>query len=154
MPTDAKPAAPADSALELRMEREFAAPPERVFSAWTKRDLMAQWWGPEGMTCPHCELDVRVGGTWRTAMRGADGNDRWVSGTYRDIVPNKRLVFTWAWEENGVRGHETVITLDFAPTPKGTRIVLVQQRFETAEGARMHGMGWTSSFDCLDRVLQ
>jgi uncharacterized protein YndB with AHSA1/START domain len=153
MSQSASPAADRDSALELRMEREFAATPERVFAAWTKRDMMAQWWGPEGMTCPHCDLDLRVGGKWRTCMLGPDGKENWVSGVYREIVPNKRLAFTWAWEEKGVRGQETVVTLDFAPTTKGTRMVLLQRRFETAESAKMHGQGWSSSFDCLDRIL-
>jgi uncharacterized protein YndB with AHSA1/START domain len=140
------------SDLVLRLEREFAAPPERVFAAFTDPELLAQWWGPESMTCPVCEIDLRVGGRWRTCMRGE--RDNWVSGVYREIVPSRRLAFTWAWEENGRRGHETVVEIDFAPAGPGTRIVLTQREFQSAEARGGHAQGWASTLNCLDRLLK
>lgn len=137
----------------LRMEREFKSPPERIFAAFTDPALFAQWWGPEGMACPVCEIDLRVGGKWRTFLRGTHG-EYWVSGVYREIAPSRRLAFTWAWEENGVRGHETIVELDFLPSGRNTRLVLQQRRFETAESRDRHTHGWGSSFNCLDQFLQ
>lgn len=137
----------------LRMEREFAAPPERVFAAFTDPRLFAQWWGPEGMACPVCEIDLRVGGTWRTCMRGTLG-EHWVSGVYREIAPPRRLAFTWAWEENGARGHETVVEIEFLPAGRNTRLVLRHSGFESAESRGNHSHGWGSSFDCLAKFLQ
>lgn len=137
----------------LRMEREFKAPPERVFAAFTDPRLFAQWWGPEGMACPVCEIDLRVGGKWRTCMRGTMG-EHWVSGVYREIAPPRRLAFTWAWEENGVRGHETLVELEFLPAGGNTRLVLNHRGFESADSRDKHGHGWGSSFDCLDQHLQ
>jgi uncharacterized protein YndB with AHSA1/START domain len=142
----------ASEGLHLRMEREFKAPPERVFAAFTDPKVMAQWWGPEGMTCPVCEIDLRVGGKWRTCMRG-DAGEHWVSGVYREVVRPRRLVLTWAWEENGVRGHETVVELDFLPAGRNTRVVLNHLGFATAESQSQHSHGWNSCFTCLDRTL-
>jgi uncharacterized protein YndB with AHSA1/START domain len=147
----AAPAAAEDRVL--RLEREFRAPPERVFAAFTDPKLLAQWWGPEGMTCPVCEIDLRVGGRYRTCMRG-DSGDHWLSGVYREIVPPRRLVFTWAWEQSGARGHETVVEIDFAPAGPHTRIRLVQREFESEAARDQHRGGWTSTFTCLDRFLK
>ena len=149
-------AAPAPGASErqvLRIEREFKAPPERVFAAFTDPKLFAEWWGPEGMACPVCEIDFRVGGRWRTCMRGVQG-EHWVSGAYREIVRPRRLAFTWAWEENGVRGHETLVEIELVPAGRNTRLVLNHSGFETAESRDKHVHGWTSSFVCLDQFLK
>ncbi|MCW5771447.1 MAG: SRPBCC domain-containing protein [Rhodospirillaceae bacterium] len=137
----------------LRLEREFKAPPERVFAAFTDPRLLAQWFGPEGMACPVCEVDLRVGGGYRACMRG-DAGEHWVSGTYRAIEPPRRLAFTWAWEENGRRGHETLVEIDFAPAGRNTRLVLTHRGFETGDSRDNHRVGWTSSFVCLDLFLE
>ncbi len=139
--------------IELRFERAFKAPLERVFAAFTDRAQLMRWWGPDGYSCPDCEMDVRPGGRWRTSMLSPQGQKIWVSGVYVEIVPNKRLAFTWAWEENGVRGHETVVTLDFQPSNAGTRVLLVQRGFASTESRDQHRQGWTSTFNCLDRAL-
>ncbi|HEY7607649.1 MAG TPA: SRPBCC domain-containing protein [Alphaproteobacteria bacterium] len=153
----AKAAAAAPAASErppqLRIEREFKAPPERVFAAFTDPKLFAEWWGPEGMSCPVCEIDPRVGGRWRTCMRGVQG-EHWVSGVYREIVRPRRLVFTWAWEENGVRGHETLVEIEFLPAGRNTKLVLNHTGFETADSRDKHVHGWDSCFACLDRFLK
>ena len=142
-----------ERAPHIRIEREFKAPPERVFAAFTDPKRFAAWWGPEGMSCPVCEIDLRVGGRWRTCMRGTQG-EHWVSGVYREIVRPRRLAFTWAWEENGVRGHETMVEIDFLPAGRNTKLVLNHTGFETAESRDKHVHGWTSCFVCLDGFLK
>lgn len=153
MPQAAAATSAASEGHVLRMEREFKAPPARVFAAFTDPALFARWWGPEGMACPVCEIDLRVGGKWRTCMRG-DKGEHWVSGVYREIAPPRRLAFTWAWEENGVCGHETVVELEFLPAGGNTRLVLNHRGFESADSRDKHSQGWGSSFNCLDRQLQ
>ena len=123
-----------------------------MFRAWSDPAELAKWWGPEGVTTPVCEMDVRPGGAWRTCMRGSEG-EHVCSGVYREISAPERLQFTWAWETDGVRGHETIVTIEFHETDGGTEMHFHQALFETAEGRRMHNQGWTSSFDCLDRHL-
>ena len=98
-------------------------------------------------------MDVRAGGAWRSTMVSPEGKPHTVSGVYREISPPKRLVMTWGWEEDGKRGHETVVDLTFEPTPGGTKMRLVQSVFETASSRDGHSEGWNSSFDDLERIL-
>jgi uncharacterized protein YndB with AHSA1/START domain len=135
------------------MERLIPAPPQKVFELWTDPEKLVKWWGPEGFTIPAHALDIRPGGSWRTTMKSPDGSLFTVSGIYRTIDPPRRLVFTWAWDDDkGTRGHETEVTVMFHPAPGGTRLTLVQQRFETVDGRDNHNKGWTSSFEKLTRL--
>jgi uncharacterized protein YndB with AHSA1/START domain len=85
-------------------------------------------------------------------MRNPEGKDHTVSGIYRVIEPPRRLVFTWAWDDDaGMRGHETEVTVTFEPAPGGTRMTLVQQTFADVDGRGRHAHGWTLSFVCLAR---
>ncbi len=139
--------------LILRMERTFAAPRASVFRAWTDPEQLVKWWGPRNFEIPVCEMDLRQGGAWRTCMRDADGGEHWVGGVYREIVAPERLVFTWAWENDGVPGHETLVTIDFGDLGDKTRLTLTQEIFESGDGRVQHQDGWSSSFDCLDDLL-
>jgi uncharacterized protein YndB with AHSA1/START domain len=143
------------SADELRLERLIAAAPDELFRFWTTPELLVTWWGPEGVDIPEHALDIRPGGAWRTTMRQPNGTRHTVSGTYLEIDPPRRLVFTWAWEDAaGRRGHETVVDVRFESAPGGTRLVLHQARFLDRESRDRHQHGWSSSFDCLVRAAQ
>ena len=143
-----------DDSLVLRITRHFAAPREQVFRAWTEPARLIRWWGPRGFTVPQWQMDVREGGAWRTTMRSPDGKDHIVSGVYREITPPARLVFTWGWEADGVRGHETVVTIEFLERDGGTELRLTQERFESQELRDRHQQGWSSSLDCLEEALK
>ena len=142
-----------DDAPVLRLSRSFAAPRERVFRAFTAPTQLVRWWGPKGFTVPACTLDVRAGGAWRTVMRSPEGTDHIVSGVYREITPPERVVFTWAWEHDGVRGHETVVIIELFETPGGTRLELTHEGFESENARDRHGEGWSGCFDCLEQAL-
>jgi uncharacterized protein YndB with AHSA1/START domain len=138
----------------LQIERLIAAPPERVFAHWVEPALLVKWWGPEGYDIPAQALDPRPGGAWRTTMRSPQGKRMAVSGVYRTIEKPKRLVFTWAWEdEHGARGHETEVTVEFAAAPGGTKLTITQQAFATAESRDQHQHGWSSTLDCLEKLF-
>jgi uncharacterized protein YndB with AHSA1/START domain len=138
----------------LHLERLIAAPPERLFELWTDPELLARWFGPDGYDIPSYALDVRPGGKWRTTMRSPEGKLHTVSGVYRVIDKPRRLIFTWAWDQDdGSRGHETEVTVTFEPAPGGTRLRLMQQAFQDREARDSHGKGWSSSFDCLVSAL-
>ena len=139
---------------ELRIERLIAAPPERVFQYFTDPQLFATWWGPENMNSTAHKLDVRIGGVWRTTMHSRDGKNMTVGGTYRAVETPRRLVFTWAWEDDkGARGFETEVTITFAAAPGGTKLTILQKEFESAESRDQHGRGWNSTLDKLNRTL-
>ena len=75
------------------------------------------------------------------------------SGVYRAVEPPRRLVFTWGWlGDDGTRGHETEVTITFEPVPGGTRLVLLQQGFDSSDQRERHGQGWSSSFDRLAKA--
>ncbi|MGI9494146.1 MAG: SRPBCC family protein [Geminicoccaceae bacterium] len=135
--------------LCLRMIRHFEAPRERVFRAFADPQQLVKWWGPEGMHVVDHDIDVRVGGAWRTTIRNQAGDDHTMSGVYREISAPHRLAFTWAWEREGERGHETIVTIDLAEDGDGTELNFVQEIFESEEMRDSHQGGWQSSFDCL-----
>ena len=136
----------------LRLERLIPASPEDVFDAWTEPQILAQWWGPEGFTTPSPQVDLRVGGSYRTVMIAADGGEFIATGMYREIERPRRLIFTWAWEKEGARGHETQITVTFDAAPGGTKLVFLQQRFQAAHERNRHQHGWNSMFNRLERL--
>ncbi|WP_321367759.1 SRPBCC family protein [Pseudomonas extremaustralis] len=83
--------------FELSISRLIDAPRSRVFRAWTEPALLQQWWGPHGMTTPECEMNLWVGGLFRTLMRAPDGTEYPTQGVFLDIIAPRRLVFTDAF---------------------------------------------------------
>jgi len=83
-----------DPKLDLVLEREIDVPVELVWKAWTTPDHLKNWFVPKPWTVTECEIDLRVGGTFRTVMRSPDGDELPNLGCYLDIVPNERLIFT------------------------------------------------------------
>lgn len=137
----------------LKLEREFSAPRARVFDAFTNPAVLQQWWGPEGVNAEIEVMDVREGGAWRTIMRNAQGEAWTVSGTYVELSAPNRLAFTWGWEEDGVRGHETLVEIDLEEAGTGTRLKLLHSVFDTSDSRDRHEEGWCSSLVCLEAVV-
>src|SRR5690242_10414483 len=95
------------------LTRVFDAPVDLVWRCFTEQEHLAKWSAPRGYTITAGEGDVRAGGKWRCRMRDPDGAEHWLGGTYREIVPQKRIVMTHAWEENGKPGPGTLVTVRF-----------------------------------------
>lgn len=139
-----------DPELELVIERVFDAPRELVFKAWTDPRLALNWWGPRDYPARNVEMDVKPGGKWRCCLRSAEtGEELWHGGVFREVVPPRRLVFTFSWEEDGERGHETLVTITFAEERGNTRMRLRQAPFDTADNRDSHRGGWNSALDRL-----
>ena len=144
-----------DADTILRLERLIAAPPEVLFALWIEPAHLLQWWAPDGYEASVDVLDVTPGGRWRTAMRRPDGAVVATSGVYRIVDPPHRLSFTWAWEsESGARGHESEVAVTFEPAPGGTRLVLLQQRFESKDVCDRHAIGWSSALDRIANYVR
>ena len=143
----------ASSAEHLRIERTLPAPRALVYQAFTEPARMMRWFGPHGFTATTITLDVREGGAWRGGMRGPDGTEQIASGVYREVVPDQRLVFTYAWESAGVRGHETVCQVELSDDGPHTRLVFTQGPFETAESSQNHQAGWAEAFEKLSSAV-
>jgi uncharacterized protein YndB with AHSA1/START domain len=140
---------------ELVISRVIDAPRPLVFKAWTQPEHIARWWGPQGFTTIHCEMDIRVGGAYRVAMRSPEGTERWKRGVYREIVEPERIVFTFTWEnpDNTVPHHELLTTVTFDEVGSKTRLTLRQGPFIDARHSDSHGVGWHSTFERLAEYL-
>jgi|SRR5208282_4352683 len=110
---------------EIVMTRAFGAPRTLVFDALTKPELVKQWLlGPPGWTMPVCEIDLRLGGTFRYVWRQtSDGTEMGVRGTYREIVPQERLVCTELFDKAWYPG-EALITTTLAEQGGSTTLTL------------------------------
>ena len=137
---------------ELVIQRIFNAPRETVFSAWTKAEHVVNWFGPSGFTAPFCEIDFRIGGSYRICMRSPEGEDHWVWGEYLEIVEPERIVITWNRGED-LRAElwsSTVVELSFETRgDSATQFTLRQAQFETVPYCEEHSIGWNQ---CLDRL--
>ena len=133
--------------ITLHLRRTVPAPRERVFQAWTRPEDLKRWAGPGDLTTPLAEVDLRVGGRYRIHMQAPDGTLHRVAGTYREVVPPEKLVYTWAWEEKPEEG-ETLVTVEFLDRGRGTEVVLTHERFPNAAVRDRHEHGWGG---CLDK---
>jgi uncharacterized protein YndB with AHSA1/START domain len=123
------------SERELVVTRTFNGPPRLVFEAWTRPELFKQWWLPKsmGMSLRSCEMDVRVGGTYRLEFE-PDGMAFF--GTYLDVTPHSRLV--WSNDEGGQGGSVTTVTFE----DKGGKTLLVMRElYPSKEALEAAGTG-------------
>jgi len=142
------------SDTEYVMERTFAAPPDRVFAAYTTADLVAQWWGQRNNTTVVEALDVRPGGSWRFVQRDPHGTAFEFYGEFLEVSPQK-LINTF--EFAGYPGHVVIDTVTFEPHESGTRVI-ASSRFSSKEdldGMLASGMeqGANESWDRLAELL-
>jgi len=96
--------------LERSISRWIEAPRSRVFRAWTEPDLLQRWWGPHGMTTPECEMNLWVGGLFRTLMSAPDGSEYPTQGVSLEIDAPKRLGFTDAFRPGWIPSGKPVMT--------------------------------------------
>jgi uncharacterized protein YndB with AHSA1/START domain len=140
---------------EIHVEREFDAPRDRVFAAYTDPELIPQWWGPHGTTAIVDKMDVQAGGGWRFVVRNEDGSETAFRGTYREVSPPERIVQTFEWE--GMPGHISVETATFEDLGDRTKVITTSI-FHTAEerdGMLASGMegGMNETYERLDALL-
>ena len=121
------------------------ASPQRVFEAMTDPEQVAQWWGPEGFTCPEVILDARVGGAYRIAMQPPEGELFHVTGEYLEVQPSTRLSYTFRWEPPDPDDRETVVRLALHAPDGGTEVAIIQGPFATEARRKLHRAGWSDT---------
>ena len=144
--------------LEIEVTRILDAPRDLVFEAWTDAEHLAKWWGPDGFSVAECASDPRPGGSLRVVMRGPDGTDYPMTGTFREVLWPERLVIeTTAVGEDGTPLLEALQTVTFTDHDGKTEITVRSRATALVPIAiaMLGGMeaGLTQSLQCLDDVL-
>lgn len=145
----------AAAADRLKVTRTFKASRQRVFRAWTEPELMMRWFVEGDGNMSVCEIDLREGGRYR--LEGEMGGKRWrIWGSYLEVKPPEKLVYTWAWKHDagmGTTEGDTTVTVEFRDRGPETELVLTHERFASAAARDEHTQGWTSCLNRLERVL-
>jgi len=159
------------AAEQFVISREFDAPRELVFAAWTEPERLAQWWGPKGFTLKVANLDLRPGGMFHYGMVGPDGSEMWGKFVYREIAPPERIVLvnSFSDENAGTTRHpmaptwpaEMLNVVTFTARGEKTLLTLRSRAYNATEEERvtfkagfasMNG-GFTGTFDQLAEYL-
>ncbi|MET0339958.1 MAG: SRPBCC domain-containing protein [Polyangiales bacterium] len=135
------------STISLTVTKFIRADRDKVFAAWVTPEIMEQWFCPEGLTLAESSADPRVGGSFHAVMQG-EGERHTVRGTYREIVPGTKLVFTHRWDEP--EAVETLVTVTFAAQDGGTEVTLTHEKLRNEESRRGHEQGWKSTLHALE----
>jgi uncharacterized protein YndB with AHSA1/START domain len=138
------------SERELVVTRTVNGPARLVFEAWTNADLFRRWWVPKsyGLTLLSCEMDVRVGGSYRLAFRHEDSTMEFF-GTYLEVTPHSRLVWTNEEDDNG----KTVTTVTFDENG-GKTLLVVHDLYPSPEALASGSMdAMPEVLDQLDELL-
>ena len=140
---------------EIRTERVFDAPRDRVWAVYTDPELIPEWYGPRGVETVVDKMDVRVGGDWRFVMRNPDGSETAFRGTYREITAPERIEQTFEWE--GMPGHICVEATDFEDLGDRTKVTTTSlfHTKEERDGMIESGMegGLNETYARLDELL-
>jgi uncharacterized protein YndB with AHSA1/START domain len=146
---------PAQASLAIKpsltLKRRINAAPEKVYAAWTEPEKIVKWFGPDAGPVKHAEADVRVGGRYAVNFFTEDGEEHYVSGVYQEVVPNQRLMFTWAWRSTPER--ESLVTVLIRPEGDGSVLTLIHENFFDEAARDGHEKGWSGCLDKLVRYL-
>ena len=140
---------------QVEVSRTFHASLETLWNAWTKAEDFKNWYGPKGFTIPSCEIDLKVGGNHLWCMKSPDGREMYFTGSFKEIVPMERLVFsdTMSDADGSVLGMGELmpefmdVTVEFLPAGGKTTVTVSHVGY--GPGADYAAMGWEQAFDKL-----
>lgn len=130
----------------VTLVRRIKASPARVWAAITRPEQMLQWWGPDAGPTLKAEADVRPGGRFSIVFRLLNGDEHNPTGVYRQVVPEKTLVFTWEWP--GMPERESLVTFRLEPFDGGVELTLIHEQLPD-EARDSHEQGWNGLLDKL-----
>lgn len=149
---------PAATPPPVRVSRTIQASRHRVYRAWTNPDLLMRWFvQPGDGEISLVELDLRQGG--RYVLEGRDRGKPWhIEGTYLEVAPPEKLVYTWTWKNDpGLgepEGEDTVVTVEFRERGAATELVVTHERLATERGRREHDEGWVGCIERLAAIVE
>lgn len=140
---------------EIVMTRVFHAPRQLVFDAYSKPELLKRWFGPRGWSLAICEIDFRVGGSWRFVLRGPDGREMGMRGVYREIVAPERTVHSESFDDYPGESIVTAVLVEMDGKTTLTTTMLYESH-EIRDAVIKSGMehGAAESCDKLAELLE
>ena len=135
----------------LTINRRINAAPAKIYAAWTDPEKIIGWFGVPAKLKQgtlQAETDLRVGGRYRISFDAVDGEHFQVGGVYREVVPNERLVFSWAWHSTPER--ESQVTISLKPYGGGTLLTLHHEQFFDEAARDGHEKGWNALLGQLE----
>ena len=138
----------------VRLHRVLAAPPERVYRAFTEADALAAWLPPDGFVCTVHAMDARVGGAFRMSFRNfTTSASHAFGGTYLELVPNERLRYTDVFDDPNLPG-EILVTVTLRKVSVGTEMHIVQEGIPDVIPPEDCYLGWQQSLMKLARLVE
>ena len=136
----------------LSIVRKYDAAPGKVWRAITEPEMLKKWMAPsDAFKVPVAEAELRVGGRYHIIMNAPGGEVHDVSGVYREVVPNKKLVYTWAWKSTPER--QSVVTIELRAAGGGTELTLKHEQFFDEEARNHHEQGWNGCLARLEKAV-
>jgi len=138
----------------LEIVRVISVHPDRVYDAWTDPAQLRQWFGPENVRTRSITADVRVGGKYRWDLTSPEGEEMSAFGEYKELVPGKKIVFTWQWDDDEAwKDRSSVVTVELFERRSGTELRLKHEQLPSEESRDRHNEGWNSLLDRLEQFL-
>lgn len=138
----------------IRLHRVIAAKPDKVYRAFIESDAVASWLPPFGFLCTVHELDAKLGGRHRMSFRNfTTGHSHAFGGTYLELVPGQRLVYTDSFDDPNLPG-EMRITVSLKPVSVGTEIAIEQEGVPDIIPPENCYLGWQESLRKLARLVE
>ncbi len=131
----------------------YDATPEELFEAFTNPEVLKNWYAPEGLSIPEVTADAKVGGKHRVVMQAPDGKQHIANGVYREVIPGKKLVYTWKWEAGDMSSDDTLITVEFKPKGDKTEVLMIHEGLPSEKEVQMHTQGWASCLMKLEKII-
>ncbi|MEP7265017.1 MAG: SRPBCC domain-containing protein [Bacteroidota bacterium] len=149
----------------ISIKRTFDLPVNIVWKAWSEPESFKKWWGPKEYICPDCTIDFKTDGKYLASMQGQDGKKVWSTGTYKEIIPLKKIVCTDSFADS----EGNIVPGSVYKMPEMPMVLMVTVEFEEADGKTNMSLhhaglpvdmaddcikGWQSSFDKLEENLK
>src|SRR5438067_11638435 len=141
--------------VSLEIKRVSQAPRARVYTAWTDPDRLREWFGPENVQTRNRVAETRVGGKFRRGVISAEGEKMTLRGEYREVQPDRKIVFTWQWEDReDWEQRDSVVTVELSDCDGGTEVRLAHEQLPSEESRDRHAEGWKSVLDKLEKFCR
>lgn len=142
------------STNKVQLHRVLAAPPEKVFKAFTDPDAMASWMPPYGFIAKAHSMDMKVGGSYKMSFTNfTTGSSHSFGGEYLEIKPNELIKYTDRFDDPNLPG-EMITTIQLKAVSCGTELFATQESIPAAIPAEMCYLGWQESLDKLKRLVE